>query len=368
MAALPILREIRKSSPNLEIVLSVTTSSGHSTAMSNADGLFDHLVYYPIDIYRFVLSALVRIRPTVFAVMETELWMNMLDASHQLGITNILVNGRISDRSFPRCMKLKFFYKDLLSRLDQCLMQTETDRDRISQLGATSAQVLGNCKYDQAVEGLDADISAIRTSLGLPDAVPVVVVGSTRSELEETLVATALDGPPVAVVWAPRHVERAAGIKSMLESQGHSAVLRSTGNPMGEARYMILDTFGELANIYAVADVVVIGGGFDNLGGQNLLQALAHGKPVVHGPHMQNFADVAKAAQAAGASKCASTAAELREAVSSLLADEGLRDKMGQSAKAVVTANLGAATRYAEAIVHAAGSHNKGSIARTSDL
>jgi len=118
VAAMPILREVRTLAPDLEIVLSVTTSSGHQTARDKAEGLFDHLVYYPIDVYRFVLAGLVRVRPSVVAIMETELWMNFLDAAHNMGIKTLLVNGRISDRSFPRASKFRFFYHDLLTRMD----------------------------------------------------------------------------------------------------------------------------------------------------------------------------------------------------------------------------------------------------------
>lgn len=347
VAALPILREVRQLLPGYEIVLSVTTSSGHQTAREQATELVDHLVYFPLDIARFQLSAMQRVRPKVVAIMETELWMNFLWAANTFGASTLLMNGRISDRSFPRSRRLAFFYRALLKNVDRCLMQTQKDGERILALGARSAEVLGNCKFDQAAEGLDADPDLLRQELGLPEGVPLVVVGSTRSAEEEALVIAALRAVgDVAVVHAPRHLERVPD----LLAQVPDAWLRSRGMPSESQSYIILDTYGELSKVYAVADVVVIGGGFSNLGGQNLLQPLAHGKPVIHGPHMQNFAEVAKAAAQAGATKVASTEEELAEALREILASQALRIEMGDAARQLVQGNLGASRRYGEAI------------------
>ncbi|MBS1723571.1 MAG: 3-deoxy-D-manno-octulosonic acid transferase [Armatimonadetes bacterium] len=359
MAALPILRAVRAKDPSLEIVLSVTTSSGHKTAQDAGEGLFDHLVYYPIDVYRFVLAGLARVRPTVVAVMETELWMNFLDAAKNIGATTMLVNGRISDRSFPRARLFRFFYRSLLTRIDRCLMQSETDRERILALGAKEAEVFGNCKFDQAAEGLDADPEHWRSELGLSNDRPVVVIGSTRSEMEEDFVLQAIRGLDAQVVWAPRHLERTGAIKSLLEGAGVSVRLRSQGSAP-PSQVVLLDTYGELSQVYSVADIVVIGGGFDDLGGQNLIQPLAHGKPVIHGPNMQNFKDVTEAADRAGAARCVRTPSELRTALETLLADKALRVRMGGLATDLVKVNLGASERYAEAIVRASGHQSKG--------
>lgn len=353
VAALPILREVKALAPDLEVVLSVTTSSGHNTARERAEGLYNHLVYYPMDVYRFVLAGLVRIRPTVVAVMETELWMNFLDAAKNLDATTLLINGRISDRSYPRARLFRFFYRDLLKRLDRCYMQTAVDAERIRELGAERVDVFGNCKFDEALQGLDADPQHWRAELGLDSSRPVVVVGSTRSEAEEKLVAQAIKGLSIQVVWAPRHLERAVAIHGLLEANGLRAAKRSAEGRLSDGDVLILDSYGELSQVYFVADVVVIGGGFDDLGGQNLIQPLAHGKPVIHGPHMQNFKDVTAAALKAGASETVASADELRSALERLLSDPEERERRGRAAKDLVEANVGASKRYAEAIVDA---------------
>lgn len=352
MAALPILERLRVHVPDHEIVLSVTTSSGHRTATDRAAGLFDRLVYFPIDVPRFQLSAMQRVQPCVVAIMETELWFNFLWAARTFGAGTLLVNGRISDRSFPRAKFLRFFYSRLLSMVDRCLMQTQTDAERILALGARSAEVLGNSKFDGAAGEPATDIRALRESL-IGDAENddrIVVVGSTRSSEEEDFVIEALgetiaDG--VRVIHAPRHLERAAQLHQKAVAAFGQAALRSRGET---GRYLVLDTYGELAAAYALADVAIVGGGFGHHGGQNIIQPLAHGKPVLFGPHMDNFRDAAASAVAAGAGKVCATPAELRRAVHDLLADDRQRTRMGAAGAELVRASAGASERYALAI------------------
>jgi 3-deoxy-D-manno-octulosonic-acid transferase len=352
VASLPILTHLRTFLPNHEVVLSVTTSSGHRTAREKAAGLYDHLVYFPIDVARFQLAAMTRVRPEVVAIMETELWFNFLWAAKAMGATTLLVNGRISDRSFPRAWRIRFFYRSMLRYLDRALMQTGLDADRIRALGATHVEVLGNCKFDEgAFEEVDA--AALRSELGIGIDEPVIVVGSTRSEEEEALVIEAislLDRPSVRIVHAPRHLERADALAAAVAARFGTVSRRSRGET---GRYLILDTYGELGRVYAVADVAVVGGGFSNLGGQNIIQPLAHGKPVVHGPNMQNFAFAARAADQAGAAVVASTAEDLATALGNLLDDPAERERRGRAAKEVVAEHRGAALRYAEAIAAA---------------
>ncbi len=350
VAALPILREVRQRLPDYEIVLTVTTSSGHQTAREKAEGLYDHLFYFPIDLMRFAFNAVIRVKPAVVAVMETELWLSFLWQAKAFGAKTLLINGRISDRSYPRSKKVGFFYKALLRYVDRCLMQTQPDADRIQSLGGQNVEVLGNCKFDQAAEGLDADPMEWKQKLKLPADKPVVVIGSTRGEMEERLVLDALRKvglEKVSVVHAPRHLERVEALAQDVQKEFGEVSLRSKEEG---GSYVLLDTYGELSKVYSVADLVVIGGGFDNLGGQNLLQALAHGKPVLHGPHMQNFREVAEAAQTEGASAVCSTPDELASAILDLLNDKVKRDRMGQSAAALIQRNLGASARYADAI------------------
>jgi 3-deoxy-D-manno-octulosonic-acid transferase len=350
VASMPILENVRARLPDHEIVLSVTTSSGHQTAREKATALYDHLVYFPIDVARFQLAAMQRVQPSVVVVMETELWMNFLWAAKVFDARTMLINGRISDRSYPRSRRLRFFYKSLLAKMDRCLMQSDQDAARIEDLGATNAEVFGNCKFDQALGGLDADPVEWRAKLGIEPEVKTLVIGSTRGEIDETFVLDAiklLGIEGLQVVHAPRHMERVQALSEGVRHRFGTVGLRSDG---GRSSYLILDTYGELDKVYSIADVVIVGGGFDDLGGQNLVQPLALGKPVLHGPHMQNFKEVAAASVAAGASIICRTPEELAARIRELLDDPGRRAEMGAEAKRLVQANAGASQRYAEAI------------------
>lgn len=356
VAATPILKELRELLPGYEIVLTTTTSSGHQTAREKLEGLYDHLFYFPIDLPRFVLGALVRVRPRVIAVMETELWFNFLTMAKNIGVYTMVINGRISDRSFKRSQGISFFYRALFKKLDQALVQSLNDATRFQAFGFEKPEVYGNCKFDQAVEGLITDVGAWRTEVGAEPADFVVVVGSTRGEEDEAIVMDGLRQAfptleRIRIVYAPRHIERAEALSAKAKEFWGSAARRS----LGEAGpFLILDTYGELAKVYAAADVVVIGGGFANMGGQNLIQPLAHGKPVLHGPHMQNFRDATTMARDAGASRECADAAELAKALQELRSDPMKRMMMGAQATQLVMNNLGASRRYAEAIAAAA--------------
>jgi 3-deoxy-D-manno-octulosonic-acid transferase len=350
IAALPILRSLRRELPEYEIVLSVTTSSGHKTAREQAVGLYDHLVYFPIDVVRFQFAAMTTVRPAVVAIMETELWMNFLWAAKAVGARTLIVNGRISERSFGRSLNARFFYKALYGFVDRCVMQTESDKERALALGARSAEVMGSTKFDQALTGLEADADEWRALLKLDGSKPVVVIGSTRGEEEEALVLDAIAEiglDKISVVHAPRHLERVPMLAEEVRKRFGSVGLRSKDEA---SDYLLLDTYGELMKVYCVADVVVVGGGFADLGGQDIMQPLAHGKPVLHGPHMRNFAEFAKATVELGASRVCSNSHELASAIQSLLADPAKREEMGRKAREYVARHADAGERYARAI------------------
>ncbi len=351
MAVIPVLRSVKHLEPEVEIVLTTTTSSGRSAAIERAAGLYDHLFYFPIDVARFQLAALSRARPRVVAIVETELWMNLLYLAKQMRVPTMLVNGRISDRAFPRMKRVRCFYRSMLGLLGEALMRTETDAQRARELGAKNVRVLGNSKFDESVPDVAAEARRVREEFRLDPSRPCVVVGSTRSPGEEAFVAEALRDPRlerVQVVWAPRHIERAEEVARLCQELGVG--LRSKNE---KARVLVLDTYGELASAYCAADVAVIGGGFEDFGGQSLIQPLLVGKPVVHGPHMSNFRDVAEAAAHAGASRVVATPGELADALVEIIGDPALAARMSSAALELAASSRGASLRYAQAIVDA---------------
>ena len=355
IAAKPFLRELRNKVPDAEIILSVTTSSGYQTANDIDMPLFDYVVYMPIDVPKFTLRAMQRVRPEVAVIMETELWMNFLWAAKVFDAKVLVVNGRMSDRAYRTSKKVGFFYKALFKDVDRCLVQSDIDRERFESLGANHVEVFGNTKFDEAASVIAADAKEWKKKLGIPEDKLVVVVGSTRSELEENLVLDAFFAlDDVVFVHAPRHLETADRIveafRARAASSGKTIGYRSKEE---SGDYILLDTFGELGSVYSVADVVVIGGGFDNLGGQNLIQPLALGKPVLHGPNMFNFRDVTAASLNVGASIVCQNADELTAKIRGLLSNIEQHKQMSSAATQLVKENLGASARYASAVAEA---------------
>ena len=352
IAAKPFLKELKAKLPYHEIVLSVTTSSGHQTARENLDTLIDYLVYFPIDVPKFMLRAMQWVRPEVVVIMETELWLNFLWAAKVFDAKVLVVNGRISDKAYRSDTKVKFYFKTLFKDVDRVLVQSALDQERFVSLGAKNVEVLGNTKFDEASAPTDVDAYAWREKLGIPAGRQVVVVGSTRSEMEEELVISAFfELQDVTFVHAPRHLENSGRIVE--EFQKHAG---STGKTVGlrskneQADYIVLDTFGELGSVYSVADIVVIGGGFDKLGGQNMIQPMALGKPVLHGPNMFNFRTVAASSVRVGASIICPDKSSLVDSIKDLLNDPAKRQHMGEEAQKLVAENVGASKRYADAV------------------
>jgi 3-deoxy-D-manno-octulosonic-acid transferase len=353
IAAKPFLQQLRSLAPDCDIVLSVTTSSGHQTAREMEMPLYDSLVYFPIDVFKFTLRAMQWVRPDVMVIMETELWYNFLYSADVFRVPCVIVNGRISDKAYKTDLKVGFFFRSLFKFVSRCLVQTLTDKERFESLGATGVEVFGNTKFDEASSVVLVDPLVWREKLGIPVGKSVVVVGSTRSEMEEALVIDAfLALSDVVFVHAPRHIESAGRIVELFQkkasSSGKTIGLRSKGE---SGDYIVLDTFGELGSVYSVSDVVVIGGGFDKLGGQNLIQPLALSKPVIHGPNMFNFRDVAAASVRAGASVICEDAEGVAKEIRGLLGDPTRRESMASAATKLIADNIGASKRYAEAVI-----------------
>ncbi len=353
IAAKPFLSQLRQLAPDCEIVLSVTTSSGHQTAREMEMPLFDSLVYFPIDVPKFTLRAMQWVRPDVMVIMETELWYNFLWAADVFDVRTMIVNGRISDKAYKTDLKVSFFFRSLFKLMNRCLVQTETDKERFESLGAKGVEVFGNTKFDEASSVVSVDANEWREKLGIPTGKRVIVVGSTRSELEEQLVVDAFfQLKDVVFVHAPRHIESAGRIIEVFQKQVGSSGKSIGRRSLGESGdYLVLDTFGELGSVYSVADVVVIGGGFDELGGQNLIQPLALSKPVIHGPNMFNFRDVAASSVRAGCSIICDSSDEVATQIQSLLNDDERRKVMADGAKKLIADNVGASRRYAEAVI-----------------
>lgn len=357
VAARPILKELRERLPDASIVMSSLTAGGIEMVRKYQGDLVDHSIALPVDYAPAIKNALRGVKPAALVVMETELWPNLVHLSRHYGSAVILANGRVTEKSFSRYMRWKWLFGWTLKQFDLLLVQTEGDRERFISMGALPERisVLGNSKFDQPARRLSTDeVKRLRSELRLPDTGWIVVVGSTRALEEEKLIMEAYRrlvsaAPDCCIIWAPRHIERAEELQQLFLMAGFQPGRRSAGR--FETRQVILDTYGELADIYAVGDVAVIGNSLTAPGGgQNILQPLAHGKPVFFGPYMGENRDVASLAIEAEVA-FQTTSERLADDVLAVLKDEERRRNIASLAIRLIDVNRGAASRYADSIV-----------------
>jgi len=301
-AAIPLLKGLRKQYPDACLVLSNVTETGRAVARKIPE--IDVCLFFPFDLSWAVRRSLRLIAPSIILIVETEIWPNFVRIAHQNNIPILLVNGRFSDRSFPRYFTLKRFLKPLLGNFSAFCMQSAQDARRARRIGAPPARVMvsGNLKFDVVSYRRSLpDPDAFRNEMNLPGGVPVWVAGSTHAG-EETVVADvsrqlqAADVEQILVI-VPRHPERARSIGDELSSMGIHWVLRSEitryGKRLRPGDILLVDTIGEMLNFYSIADLVFVGGSLVPVGGHNLLEASLLNKPVLFGPFMQNFKEIA---------------------------------------------------------------------------
>jgi len=357
LAARPLVPTLRERLPRHRIFLSTSTMTGNAVARKSVRGI-DGLFYAPFDFPGPVRHALEVLNPSLLVLVETELWPNLIHEAHRRGTRVALVNGRISPRSFPRYRRLGRFLQRVLAEVDLFLMQGELHAERVRAMGAPPDRVLvtGNLKFD-AVEPGRLPERLSRLLLGNAAPRPLWVAGSTV-EGEEELVLRAFHSvreqvPQARLLLAPRHPERFDAVPAMVEAAGFRCLRRSALDPLAwqDGEVMLLDTLGELSQVYALASVVFVGGSLVPSGGHNILEPAVAGKPVVVGPHMENFQEIAAQFRDEQALVEVGTADELGREVSSLLLDEGRRAGLGERARELVSRNRGAVFRSTDALV-----------------
>ena len=349
-----LIADLRRRYPHLRIFLSTTTMAGQQVARRNVQDV-DAVFYLPFDLPFIVRRTLRLVRPRLFVMMETEIWPNLLRQCKRTGVATVMVNGRISSRSYPRYKLARPFFRTVLADVDRFCMQSEESARRLIDIGADPARVLvtGSLKFDSLempgtaiVEGRGQNrvLRYFRMSAGRP----VIVAGSTMRD-EEQIVLQAFRRIKASVanpllVIAPRNPERFAEVTQLAKNQAFVTMRRSDlpidAEPRAEV--VVLDTIGELAQVYQIASAVFVGGSLVDVGGHNILEPAVFGKPIVFGPHMQNFKEIAEAFVAQDAGIQVSTARGLEEALLALLTDPVRRARLGAAARALVESNRGA--------------------------
>lgn len=356
-AAAPIVTALRERYPKGCIVISTTTETGRLMAEKLIPGA-SALIYFPLDLPWVVKKMIRLVRPEVFVPVETELWPNFLRVCRSTGIKVVMVNGRISPRSFKRYRRTRFFWKPVLEKLDQVGVISQTDRDRIVAMGlpADKVHIQGNAKYD----GLAATASPrlqqdIASRLNFSQNEKIWVVGSTH-EGEETVILSVYrrlleTHPDLKLILVPRHIERRDRAITLIREAGFADLITmreiNDGKKRSEERIVLIDVIGELFKTYSLATVVYCGGSLVPRGGQNILEPAAWGKVVLYGPSMEDFTNEKALLEEAGAGLSVKGEADLYKKINDLLRHpEDLREQGAKGREAVI-ANMGAAKRYA---------------------
>ncbi|MBO5993119.1 MAG: 3-deoxy-D-manno-octulosonic acid transferase [Acidaminococcaceae bacterium] len=356
VAISPLVKEIKNLMPERKVLVSAVTVGGYDMArqiMPEADAIIN----FPLDL-PFVASSMVeRIRPGIFIMVETELWPNFLRAIRERNIPAMMMNGRISEKSAKSYRYLSSLLRDMLNTISLFCMQSSIDAKYITQLGADPEKIIvtGNTKFDQTyAEVSPEDLATYKTELGLgEDAYPVIVAGSTHRTEEEAVLtsftAVRKEYPRARLIIAPRKLNRIEEIKKVNAKFGYEMGFRSKlkemEGPRPEFPVLLLDTIGELGRIYAVGDIVFVGGSLVRYGGHNVLEPAAHAKPILVGPSMEDFKDSYSLLSKAGACRMISDADGLAEAFLEIAGDDALRKNMGDASIQIIRENRGAALK-----------------------
>lgn len=360
LTARALLPRLRERYPKLRIVLSTTTMTGQQIARNNLQYV-DEVFFFPFDFGFIVRRTLRLVKPRLFIMMETEIWPNLLRACREAGVKTMVVNGRISSRSYPRYRLARRFFRPVLAHVDRFCMQSEESARRIIDIGADPGRVsvTGSLKFDSLeIPGLpgapsggaasDRGQNRVLRYFRISGDRPVVIAASTLKG-EEMPVLDAFrriraTRSNALLIIAPRKPERFDDVERMARRAGWNVARRSELRVDAEPRHdvVILDTIGELAQLYQVGTVVFVGGSLVDSGGHNILEPAVFGKPIVFGPHMQNFAEIAAAFVDNGAAIQVKNGRELETALLALLGDPVRRASLGAAARALVEANRGA--------------------------
>lgn len=362
-ASAELIRSLRGLYPQVKVFVSTTTLAGRETAEKRLQGLAAGIFYAPVD-YRFAVHRVLRkLRPSLVVVLETEIWPNLYREVKRSGCRLAVVNARISDRAFPRYQRFRWFFSRVLRMPDVILAQSECDRERFAALGAPEARVRvgGNLKYDFTPSAADvAPVIEDFIERTAPSA--IWIAASTmppRAEgdvEEDDVVIEAFRKisdahSKLLLLLVPRRPELFDAAASKLEAAGIRFVRRSALNEASSLQLpgaLLLDSIGELSALFAKADVVFMGGTLARRGGHNVVEPAFFAKPVIVGPHMENFAEIASEFHAGNALLGIADPADLAPAVERLLNDPDGRKRLGEAAQKIAFSKRGVTERLAE--------------------
>jgi 3-deoxy-D-manno-octulosonic-acid transferase len=340
-----LLEGLRREFPDKALVVSTATPAGQGLARERRD-IIDHTFYFPLDLPWCVAGSLNRINPEMVIIAETEIWPNFLRACRSRGVRVLMINGRISDRSFARYRMVRRWLRRVFEDYTIMGMQSETDRQRIEAIGADPQKVtvFGNLKYDVASSAKPLDPGLVTF---LDDWQQIWIAASTMPGEEEFVLDSYEElrrkYAGLKLIIAPRHADRFGIVETLVKNRGLACVKRTELGNSGSV--LLLDTIGELSAILAYATVVFVGGSLVPKGGHNILEPARQGKPIVFGPHMENFRDMARNFVDAGAAVQIHGPSQLASSIERLLSNPEHAAELGRNACAVALSNTGATDR-----------------------
>ena len=354
LSIVELLRRLRAERPSVQLFVSTTTLAGRSTAEQKLADLADGVFYAPIDYRSIVRRVLRQLRPSLVVVLETEIWPNLYRETKRSGASLLIVNGRISDRALPRYQRRSWFFRHVLAQPDAILVQTEEDAKRYAIAGAPPKRVRtgGNLKYDfkPPASGIAPDIVDFLNETGAKyvfiaaSTMPPAAAGDVDEDdaVIEVFREVSAARPGLLLILAPRKPERFDIVAEKLSRAGVAFIRRTSLKPLSLPGVLLLDTIGELAGLFERAGAVFMGGTLAQRGGHNILEPAYFGKPIIVGPHMENFAAIADEFHRAKALTLIHRPAELAGAVTQLLADGSAT---GDRARALAQSKRGVTAR-----------------------
>ena len=354
LAVSGLVAQLRRKFPQHRVLISTTTDTGQDMARKRFGE--ENVFYFPMDFAWAIRPYLRAMSPELIILAETEFWPNFLRMVDESGTCLAVVNARISDRSFPRYQRFRWIFRRTLQHVDLFLAQTQQDSERLQLIGADlqHIQITGNLKFDVPQPSSSPIVDSLRRSFASDGAGPILVCGSTVEDEEALLLKTfenILVGHPHAVmVLAPRHPERFDGVAKLIERMEIASYRRSAwaGEPL-PGKVLLVDTIGELAALYALADVAFVGGSLVPRGGHNIIEPAQHGVAIVTGNHTENFRDIVWLFQSRDAVRIVGVS-ELPLTLMHLLDHEEERRALGRRAKETILAQMGATSRTMDAL------------------
>jgi 3-deoxy-D-manno-octulosonic-acid transferase len=354
LAVSGLVAEMKNRFPEYRVVISTTTDTGQQLARTRFG--IENVFYFPLD-FAFAIRPYLRLlRPELIVIAETEFWPNFLRLAHASGTRIAVVNARISDRSRPGYRRFRRLLSGILRQVDLFLTQTEEDARRLVEIGvrAERVHVAGNLKFDVPVPPAPPIIASLRAAFQQAHTSPVIVCGSTVDGEEPLLLQAFVNvlasHPRATLILAPRHPERFGEVAALLEQLGIRLWRRSlwSGDPI-VGGVLLIDTIGELAALYSLADVAFVGGSLVPRGGHNIIEPALHGVAIVVGNHTENFRDIVSLFQSRDAVRVVGPA-ELPLVLMELIANPTERAELGRRAAETLQAQMGATHRTMQSL------------------